>query len=476
MALDLVANSLDDDEDYLPPNKLQPYFELPAYGVPPPDRKWLIDQIVAELDRGQFSNAGYLGDAILRDARVMGAMEQRMSGLFSKPLRLEPADDSALATRIRDEVMDSWEVMFPRPALEEQQQYGILQGVAIVEKVWDTSTTPWTFTIKPWRPVHYTWRWDLGAYTLVTRDRGLIRIPQRSAQWMTYTPYGYARAFLRGRLRALIDPWLYRGWCKNDWAHWCEIHGTPIRMAIVPQQADPKQETDFVKQLANLGSNTVVKARQDRDGNKFAVELIEASGDGWKGFEAQLAWCDKEIATVLLGQSHSIDGVGGLSSQEKPGEAVRLDVNRTDSEKLCEALYTQCLRDYCEYNYGNPDLAPRPLYEVDPPEDDARVAECDAKTAQALVSFKAAGAPIDVRGLLEERGYPLLTPAEEAAQKAAQPDMEAQLKQAQLEGEQAKTDWHRVDAGVLSPEEVRERMDVKPKPKKPTAKRARKKP
>lgn len=407
----------DAPDDHSPPAVLVPTVELPVYGVRPPDRKWWIDQFMGELDQGQFSNAGRLGDSIKRDARILGALEQRNAGLFGAPLELEPPNESALAGNIRDEIQAGWERMFPRCELEELNQYGILQGIGIAEKIWDTTKKPWTFTIDVRHPQFYLWLWNTGNYHLITLNRSLVRVPRRSTQFINFAPYGYKRAFLNGRIRALVDPWMMRMWDKNDWAHWCEIHGKPIRKAIIPQQADPKDEKAFVKSIANIGNNTVVKTRQDSDGNKYDVELVEAMSMGWKGFEAMLAWCDREISNTLLGQSQSTDGQGGLSATDKPGDSVRNDVKAADSAKLCETLYTQALREYCEFNYGDPDLAPRPKYLVIPEEDEAKVADTDQKTATALVAFKNAGAPVDVRSYLEERGYPLLTPAQEQAQK-----------------------------------------------------------
>ncbi len=415
-------------QQLVPVQELQPYSELPVYGAPPPDRKWLIDTIIAQLGQGQFQNAGILADGMLRDSRVLGGLEQRNAALFGAPLELEPPDDSALAGRIRDEIQKGWDTMFPRPALEELHQHGVLMGLGIAEKSWDTSTKPWTFTIGldsegrggVFHPQFYLWRWDMRSYYLLTLNGGLVPVPSCSTRWLVLAPYGYKRAYLRGRIRALVDPWMMRSWTKNDWAHWCEIHGAPIRKAIIPQRSSPAEAKEFVDSISKMGANTVIKARQDSDGNKYDIELVEAMSQGYEGFEKMLAWCDRSISTVLLGQASSTDGMPGLGAQEKPGQAVRQDIAAADNAKLCEALYVQCLREYCEVNYGNADLAPMPCYQVEPPEDENEAAKADLSISNALVSFRRADAPINVREYLEQRGYSLLTEQEVAAQKAAQ--------------------------------------------------------
>lgn len=449
----LVAiESLDDET---PPNLLLPTIELPVVGVRPPDRKWLLDNLIGQLNNGQFQLSGLLGDGMKRDGRILGAMEQRNAGLFGAPLELQPSSMGAekgkdgkpdkskpaqQAVDIRDEIEQGWEKMFPRCELEKLNLYGIFQGIGIAEKVWDTSTKPWTFTIDCRHPQFYLWLWNTGCYHLITLNRSLIRVPRRGAQFIVHTPYGYKNAFLDGRIRALVDPWMMSQWTQTDWARWCEVHGKPIMKAIVPMSATPAEEKKFVSEVGKTNAESVYKVRRgEKDGEAYDVELLEAASMGWKGFEAMLAWADKRKSEVLCGQAQSMDGVGGLTSQEDPGSGVRGDIKQSDNAKLCESLYTQALREYCEYNYGNPDLAPRPNYQVLPPDDEADAAKTDQAVGQALVYFDQAKAPIDVRAFLEERGYPLLTEEEDKAMKEEAQQKEADDQAAQRSHELALT-------------------------------------
>ncbi len=183
-------------DDETPPNLIVPTVELPIVGVRPPDRKWWLDQFIAELNQGQFSNSGRLGDGIKRDARILGALEQRNAGLFGAPLELTPStfgevklpngktEPSELARKICDEIKAGWEKMFPRCELEKLNQYGVLQGIGIAEKLWDTSVKPWTFTIDVRHPQFYLWLWNTGCYHLITPRRAVhqpcaIRLQER---------------------------------------------------------------------------------------------------------------------------------------------------------------------------------------------------------------------------------------------------------------------------------------------------------
>lgn len=376
------GNVGDDTDPKASPRTIVPAVELPVYGVKPADRKWINDRILGELDNGQFLNSGIQGDAILRNARIRGAYEQRMSGLFAAPLEMQAPEDNAECTAVAEDVKKRWSKMFPRAALEELHRYGITQGIGIAEKVWDTSTTPWTFTIKVYSPRYYTWVWSAQSYYLTTFN-GYIRIPRRSTQWIVYTPYGYERAFLFGNIRSLLDPFMFMSWNASDWGNYNEVYGRPIRQAIVPQSANPAEEKKFVKDVSTMNANTTVKSKVDKDGNSYRVELLEAKSVGWKTFPEALAWSRAEVAEVLLGQAMSMDGVGGLQAQEEPGKAVRADIRASDNEKFTECLKEQAVEDYVEFAYGDRALAPQPNYLVQPKEDDAKKAKAESDRATA---------------------------------------------------------------------------------------------
>lgn len=369
------------------------YGELPVFGVPPPDKKWILDAIVNQLDQGQFIGASQLADSMMRDDAIVGALEQRHAALFGAGLELQPGKDTAKGRKVRDQILEGWDEMFPRDELEEMATYGFLCGIGIEQLIWDTARKDWTFRISGFHPRFYLWRWDLRSYQVITLDGGLATVPQSSVQWLAHTPYGYKRAFLRGRLRALCDPWMMRGWTKNDWAHWLEIHGKPIRKAIIPQQAKPAEEREFVRSIGNMGNNTVIKTRQDKDGNKYDVELLEAMSQGWDGFEAMLGWTERAISRVAHGQSDSAGKSSGegntLSRPSNPGQVV--------AQNVCQALNSsvslsikQALRYYCEFVHGDPGLAPTWSREkrsgfwlVEPPEDTAARAKVNLTQAQA---------------------------------------------------------------------------------------------
>jgi hypothetical protein len=78
-----------------------------------------------------------------------------------------------------------------------------------------------------------------------------------------------------------------------------------------------------------------------------------------------------------------------------------------------------------EHNYRDATLAPRPMWQVDPPEDQQTKADTLNKMGMGLSQMKDAGAPIDDRAVLESAGMPTITVEEQAARKALQAEEDA---------------------------------------------------
>ena len=200
-------------------------------------------------------------------------------------------------------------------------------------------------------------------------------------------------------------------WARRDWSHYSEAHGQPTRLAIVPQSADKNEKNSFVAKVDRAEAYTTVKLERDSDNKGFDVKLLEATANNHEGFEKLLRHCDIAIAVCINGQNMSTDGLGGLGAQEKAGEPVRVDIKRKDA-LIADVLREQALTWWCLFNYGQRELTPWPSWDVDPPDDGKALADELNTLADALTKFKAAGAPIDVRAILEAHEVPMLSEAE----------------------------------------------------------------
>ncbi len=392
-----------------------------------------IDAIIDEMESGIFINSARLVDLVLRDARLFATLQTRISGLLGEKVEFEPAKDTGRGRKVAEEVEKEWPHMFGRSALVEVLLWGIMHNSGLAQIVEDSE--PWKLEV--WHPWCLTWDEPQRAYYVATKEDSRLwlepasdgtHVDKNGGRWFLYTPYGYGNT-RRGLLRSLHRLYLERQWSHRDRARYSEIFGQPIRFGVAPFTSSQAERDAYAERLSPSGAESVIVGQQGEPGNLWDLKLVEASGRSTELFNAEIEQLDKEIATLVLGQSQSTDGQGGLGTQENAGETVRLDIIRGDRDTLSDAIRTQVLVPYCQFAYSDGAMAPWPLWDIEPAEDTAAKATEWKTLIDGLVAAKAVGLPINVREVLEQFNVPLLTEAEEAALRA---EIKAE-KQAQLD-------------------------------------------
>lgn len=414
----------------------QSYRDLPIAPVSYWDTVPMVRRALDELERGMFRSAAHLADAMLRDDRIAGVMATRLNGLLSQPLDFEPPsgeDAPADEVQVADAVKLAWPKMTTEADLEDLLKWGILLGLGPAELLWQLSADEWVPRLKVWHPSNIYWRWDTRSYWLNTQDGPVELVDPRATEtgggkWALFTPYGYERGWMRGAVRALALPWLVRGFARRDWAYFSEVHGQGIKKGLVPITASEEERTRFIQGLQTMGAAGVIECPTLPDGTKFDLELVEAMATTYEGFQQLLVHADTAIAVVVLGQNLTTEigqGAGSRAAAEVHDE-VRVDYQKADNRKFGGTLQNQVIRPYALYNAGDGDLAPRPCWQTEPPEDLNQLATSLQAVGGFLTAAKNAGAPVDQRALLERMKVPLLTPEQEAKEKAEAAERAAQ--------------------------------------------------
>ncbi len=463
-------------------DKNAPPSELPVYGQPPTTFVRAVNAAVLQLEQGAFYAAAYLADGMMRDDRLAAKLEERLDRITGADVEIEPAEEDepegeenepqdsepkadaaapagdapkvgtkpAKPKKSPAEVAaeDFEEVrakLAPDAQLSALMRNGLMLSVGIGQVQWLRTEEGSCPTFRVWNNRFLRWDWLVRRYRLTTENQGEITLdfangydytdgavslssPDAApARWVVYEPFG-PQGWLHGaKIRALATPWIIRYWVRTWWARHQEVHGQPLRLGIIPADRTPAQEATFLSQLSNLAHEAVIRLPQGAEGNQFDVKLLEASANTWEGFEKLLAHCDDSIAITLLGQSQSTKGQGGLGAQDNAGESTLTRISRKDA-KIADVLRQQLIKPWAEENYGDAELAPFINFQVEPPEDESAAAKVDLAVGQALVAFKNAAAPIDIREYLEQRGYPLLTEEAHAdMKKAAMEDAQAAM-------------------------------------------------
>lgn len=433
------------------------YHDLPISTYSGWDKVAHIEAVLNQHDYGQLRASAMFCDSLMRDDRINAVVETRVGALMAAPVECTPADDSATASAYAEEIGGTdtrpgrWNQICPQSVMSGLSFWATMIGIGIAEIIWKTDDTTrwiptsikgtsyahppgkgavrWTPRLKLWHPQFLYWDWGSNRWNLVCQE-GVVPLPNTDenphsdGKWLIFTPRGYQHGWLRALLRPLGYKYLMRGWNYRDWARFNERHGQPILGAITPKSADDDVKDEFINSVRIGAADAVVGLEQEGpEGENFDLKLIESKGRSFDSFDKFKTQLDTDIAITVLGQNLTTEGGaaggGGSKALGEVQNQVRLDKRREDAV-LADVIRDQVLYWDALFNHGDGELAPRPAYQVDPPEDETEEGMAMKALGDGITSLNAAsGGALDVRTLLEEHGLPLLSEEEIEANKAA---------------------------------------------------------
>ena len=344
------------------------YRDIPLVTI---QNTWSIEQARGAIYShlvGVFYASGLLCDSILGDDRVSSTLNSRASAIFGREVRFKAADDSDAAK----ECLTAWQTWWPRlsgtAAVREMNDYGIMMGFSHGQLCWDTQQPGLDFapSLHPWHPVFTWYDWFLRCFQAIGQDAQIPIIPG-NGKWVEYAPFGSYRGWIRGALRAVVEPWMLRHFGFRDMARFGEVHGNPTRVGYVPMVGDPVERQNFENSLARMGANTAMiipRGVDQNDGLGYDYKLIEAEGNGWQVHPAQIDRCDMAIVLALLMVSleTQVDGGGNWGAKSKMD--VRSEGAQLDNQTWKNTIYRDIARPFAFLNFGNADLAPMTWWDV----------------------------------------------------------------------------------------------------------------
>lgn len=319
---------------------------------------------LAEHMIGVFERSAQLCDSILGDDRVMATLGSRRAGLFGRDIRHRPANDSSAAREVFDAWVDHWPKFSGDSSLGIMSDYEVLMGFSDAQLVWDTAKPIWKPYLRHWHPRYEYWNWDVRKLTAITQD-GQFPIIPGNGKWVHHSRFGTERCWIRGAIRAVAEPFLGRHWARRDLFRWSEKHGLAIVLAGTPMAADPGERSQFVQQVANIGSETTVLIGKGVDEhNSYSLDLLEANAMGWEGFIGAIDNCDMAIVLALLFQNLTTEVKGGSFAATSAHMDIRDSGIQDDNAAWRSTLHEQVARPFAFYNFGDPDLAPVTEWDV----------------------------------------------------------------------------------------------------------------
>lgn len=400
-----------------PPDERQPailrvperrhFRDLPVLGQTSFSDVQTVLATLGELHLGQFDRSAQLAEAMIADDRVEGVIQTRVDALFSLPLELEERGDGRKKSAVAKELKDGWERRFPQDELKKLLRWALYLKVVPYELLWTSKENRWDFRIKVWDPRYLYFRWDLRAFFLMTQD-GPVEVTAGDGHWGLYAPMGAQRGWIYGLIRPLSLLFLMRQWAFRDWARYSEVHGLPLKKAIVPSEATPTEVDAFEQSLRTLGNEGLIQLSQSNDA-KFDLALLEAQANTWEGFQRLIERCDESIAVAVLGQNLTTAAkAGGSYALGNVHDRIRLDRLEADAKSLGPCLHQQCLRPWALYNYGDEELAPLCSWSTKAPTDRAANAKTFLDLGGALEKLRNAGMNVDLIQIAAQFNIPLI--------------------------------------------------------------------
>lgn len=368
---------------------------------------------------GVFQASALLSERLERNTRIMSALSTRTRGVLGLPFDVQPAETNRRrAQAIAQRFEDTWPRMMPQGVLEELLRQRCTMGLSFAQVVWTSTGGQWLPRLQPWHLTFVRWDDNEQAFDVQTRDAGRVWVRRGDPRWFVLGP---DRAWMRGVVRCLALESTIREFAVRDWARWSEVHGLPIRVARVPASATEVDKSRFLDNIAALGTETTVLAPggRSKDEAGFDLELREASGKGWEGFDRLIDVIATDVAIAITGHNLTTEVKGGSFAAAQVGDRVRYDYLEADVDDVVQSAREQFIGDWTQYNFGSRDLAPWPHWDASPPEDIQKRSATHKTAGEALSSLRSGGVPVDVRAFAESYGVPMLDGVEVAVPASA---------------------------------------------------------
>lgn len=369
-----------------------------------------VRQTLIEHALGNLNSSSTLAEALLADDRIGADLNVRVRSVTGLPFRVEPSTtaDQRRAKMVAKDLETLWPTILPASTVHQLLRWAILLGCAFGSVSWERTGRDWTPRLEVWHPQSFHFADELRAFRVSTRE-GVEVVEPGNGTWVSLLPEG-SRSWMTGAVRSLAVPYLVRTFARRDWARWSERHGLPILGADVPSRASEPDKTDFLASLRALGTEGVALLPKDENGKGFDVRFLEPGNyTAWDGFKQLLRESDRASALTLLGQASTADEGGSYAKAESLG-AIRQDLLEADVRTL-DAIRDQVLRPWAQFNYGDPELAPRPVWDATPPADTSTSATTHKTAGESIAVWSeaaaAVGLAVDVEALAKLYGVPL---------------------------------------------------------------------
>lgn len=382
---------------------------------------WSPDDIRAAVytsSTGWLTLAADLIMAMLGDDRIPAVAAARVMAVQGAPLTFEAAPAGRLRRRALKAAMaeEDWWDMLPEKELEELRTWLRLLHVALGELVW-TEPDPADPTgvaviarirngrnvprLKVWNPRSLRKDLDTGKWWVRTRDGSEVEAKPGDGKWVILTSGG-DRPWLKGPWRGVSELWLAKKYAREDWARQSERYADGMIWISSPAGTDPDERTRVGDDFNKAGKRPVYVGP---DG--YEAKLLELKSSAWETYQTQWEMCNRSMAVAILYNDLATESKKSAGTGAQLQGDVRDDIKKSDATSDETELREQVLKPWALVNFGNADLAPWPVYAVEPAADMQALASTWSLVSLALLNADKAGYDVDWLEVSEATGFPI---------------------------------------------------------------------
>ena len=309
-------------------------------------------------------------EELLRDDQVAATFAQRRMAVVRRPWTVEPGGERRI-DRQAAELVRATLGRLDWDAITDQMLYARFYGFAVAEIMWAIDRDGIAIEdIRVRDRARFAFAPDRALLLRTSRRPDGERVPERKFWVATVGASHHDEPYGRGLAHALYWPVWFKRQGARFWAIFLEKFGAPTAVGRFPAGTDAAERARLLEAVQAIQTDAGIIIPEG-----VAIELLEASRGGTASYTDWMAYWDRAIAKVVLGQTMTTES-GSSRAQAEVHLEVREDIVAADADLVSESAnrtWVRWLVDYVLFGAAYP----RIYRDMDDPEDLRSRAERD---------------------------------------------------------------------------------------------------
>lgn len=333
----------------------------------------------SSADQGYITDQSTLFELVEeQDSHIFSELAKRRRYVTGLGWQLMPKDDASQSELDRTKELEDMLRSIPR---FQDAQYDLLdavgKGFAAMEFDWKTGST--------WLPKEMVWvpqrMFQLERTTgqLQYLNMGMPE-PLREWGWVVHQHKAKSGYIEQAALfRVLAWTYAYKAYNIRDMQRFLELYGLPLRLGKYPAGIDPKQRSELLKAVRNIGNDGAGIVPQT-----MTIDFIQAASGKIDDFTNSISYWERKQSLAILGGTltSQADGKTSTNALGVIHDKVRREIMLHDVSQLEPTMDMQVARPIALVNgMFSEDRLPSFKYQTEETVDQAKMADVLDKAA-----------------------------------------------------------------------------------------------